>query len=65
MTTEGGLTVDHREIVHWSPDVGEVAQRRVTPENALDLQMIELIPLRASTVTFLGSRDSFTPAGMS
>ncbi|GAB1512566.1 hypothetical protein [Actinophytocola sp. KF-1] len=64
-TTEDGLTVDHRKVIHWSPDMGEVAQRRVTPENALDRQMIELVPLRPSTATFLGPHDSVTHVGTS
>lgn len=63
VTTEEPLTVDQREVIHWPPDAGEVAQRRVSPADALTLRMVELVPLRATTATFLGSRDSVTHGG--
>lgn len=65
VTTEDGLTVDHHEVIHWAPDMGKIAQRRVTPVDALSLRMIELVPLRASTATFLGTHDGITQVGTS
>jgi hypothetical protein len=50
--------VDHNEVLHWAPTAGEVAQRRLSPAEALSRPMIELTPLRASTGTFLGSTDT-------
>ena len=63
VTTEKSLTVNHHEVIHWPPEAGEVAQRRLSPSEALTLRMVELVPLRATTATFLGSLDSLTRAG--
>jgi hypothetical protein len=61
-STRDTVTDVHTDpIEHWPPGAGEVAQRRLTPTDALTTyRMVQLVPLRPTTATFLGTTGTLT-----
>jgi hypothetical protein len=59
ITRESVPTVEQHPLLHWNPGADQISQRQISPREALtSLKMVELVPLRQTTASFVGTADT-------